>query len=211
MKTPFCIRRSHSLRLAVLVAALLVPGLSAKAVTFTNDTLISSYNTSYDGMDVTVTNCTLTLDGAHSFASLRVLTGGRLTHTFAAGGVVYNYRTITNEPQALSATNAATLSRTNVVSATIVVQDESGQITYTNAVDYILVPTTNTVTILLRTSDSAIVEGSTNRVSYQYLDSTIAAGLSLTVTGDVTVAHGGMVEADGARSDPVRARGRALP
>src|ERR1035438_3280618 len=63
----------------ILPLLLLVPRLAATAVTFTNDTALPSYDTNYDGMDIVVTNCTLTVDGAHSFASLQVLNGGNLT------------------------------------------------------------------------------------------------------------------------------------
>ena len=78
MKQPF-----SSLLNALPVSALLLCGLPAGAVTFTNDTAISFDNTNYDGEDVVVTNCTLTVDGPHSFASLQVLNGGNLTHSFA--------------------------------------------------------------------------------------------------------------------------------
>jgi hypothetical protein len=183
----------HSLFLALL---LLWPRLTATAVTFTNDTAIPSYDTNYDGTDIVVTNCTLTVDGPHSFASLQVLNGGNLTHTYAPGGVVNTFFTVTNEPQVLSLTNAATLANSNVYSVSIVVQDLSGQITYTNALDYMFVPVSNNMTILLLTPNSAIAEGSTNLVSYQYYTS-VAAGLSLIVTGDVTVAQGGTIVADG--------------
>ena len=47
------------------------------------------------------------------------------------------------------------------------------------------------------TTNSAIAEGSTNLVSYDVLDGVVPAALSLTVTGDVTVAQGGMINADG--------------
>ena len=197
MKTPFRIDFARSLRLALPLAALLLSALAPRVVTFTNDTLISSYNTNYDGMDVAVTNCTLTVDGVHSFASLQVLNGGNLTHTFVPGGTIYNWLAVTNEPQVLSVTNVATLSNANVMVSSIVVQDSSGLVTYTNDVDYVIGLDTNNLTTLLLTTNSAIVEGSTNLVSYQYLDSTVAAGLSLTVTGDVTVAQGGMINADG--------------
>jgi hypothetical protein len=58
---------------------------SALAITFTTDTTIGAFDTNYDGADIAVTNCTLTVDGVHSFASLQVLNGARLTHTACAG------------------------------------------------------------------------------------------------------------------------------
>ena len=69
-------RRSLIAWLAVLMSQAL-PG---SAVTFTNDSFISFVDTNYDGADIVVTNCTLTVDGAHSFASLQVLAGGNVTH-----------------------------------------------------------------------------------------------------------------------------------
>ncbi len=185
-----------SLRLALRVTALLLCGLSADAVIFTNDAAISVNNTNYDGEEVVITNCTLTVDGPHSFASLQVLNGGKLTHSFAANGLLENRRIITNEEQVLSATNAAALSNANVVVSTLVVLDISGLVIYTNDVDYVTGPDTNGMMTLLLTTNSAIAEGSTNLVSYDVLDTAVAAGLSLTVTGDVVVAQGGTINVD---------------
>src|ERR1019366_10099433 len=90
MKQPF----SYLLN-ALPVSALLLCGLPAGAITFTNDTAIGFNNTNYDGADVFVTNCTLTVDGQHPFASVQVLNGGNLTHSFGASGVLENRRSIT--------------------------------------------------------------------------------------------------------------------
>ena len=54
---------------------------SAKAITFTTDTIIGAGDTTYDGQDITVSGCTLTVDGAHAFASLAVSTNSTLTHS----------------------------------------------------------------------------------------------------------------------------------
>jgi hypothetical protein len=186
-----------SIPLVLPVTALLLCGLPAGAITFTNDTAISFNNTNYDGADVVVTNCTLTVDGLHSFASVQVVNGGNLTHTFAANGTLQNRRTITNEQQVLSVTNVATLSNASVVVSTILVQDLSGLVTYTNGADYLTDLDTNGLTTLLLTTNSAIPEGSTNLVSYDVLDTPVATGLSLVVTGDVFVAHGGTINVDG--------------
>ena len=67
-------------------------GLTASAVTFTNDTIITFNNTNYDGLDIVVTNCTVTVDGPHSFASLQVLNGGNLTHTLRSERLLENCR-----------------------------------------------------------------------------------------------------------------------
>jgi hypothetical protein len=186
-----------SIPLVLPVTALLLCGLPAGAITFTNDTAIGFNNTNYDGADLVVTNCTLTVDGLHSFASLQVVNGGTLTHTFAANGTLQNRRTITNEQQVLSVTNVATLSNASVVVSTILVQDLSGLVTYTNGADYLTDLDTNGLTTLLLTTNSAIPEGSTNLVSYDVLDTPVVAGLSLVVTGDVFVAQGGTINVDG--------------
>src|ERR1035437_7895678 len=95
MKQPF-----SSLHLVLPVTALLLCSLPARAVTFTNDTAISFNNTNYDGADVVATNCTLTVDGPHSFASLQVLNGGNLTHTWAPSGFLDRKSTRLNSSHA---------------------------------------------------------------------------------------------------------------
>ena len=156
---------------------LLLHGLAAQAVTFAIDTAISFNNTNYDGLGIVVTNCTLTVDGAHAFASLQVLNGANLTHSPAPGGVVSDLRTFTNEQQVLSATNVATLSNANVVVSSIVVQDLSGLLTFTNSADYVIGLDTNGLTTLLLTTNSAIAEGSTNLVSYDVLERASGNGI----------------------------------
>jgi hypothetical protein len=190
-------RQFSSLHFVLPATALLLHSLTAGAVTFTNNAAISFNNTNYDGADIVVTNCTLTVDGLHLFASLQVLSGGNLTHSFATNGLLENRRTILNEQQVLSATNAAALSNANVVVATIVVQDFAGLVIYTNGADYLTGLDTNGMTTLLLTTNSAIAEGSTNLVTYDYLGTPVAAGLSLIVTGDVSVVAGGIITADG--------------
>src|SRR5688500_12788267 len=71
---------------AVLVAIGVVASVSqSSAIVFTNDLLISSSDTNYDGLDIVVTNCTVTVDGTHAFASLQIRNGGILTHSVATG------------------------------------------------------------------------------------------------------------------------------
>ena len=55
-------------RLAPLTVLLLAT-LIAHAATFTSDTVIGINNTNFDGQDIAVTNCTLTVDGSHPFTS----------------------------------------------------------------------------------------------------------------------------------------------
>ncbi len=175
---------------------LLLHGLAAQAITFTNDTAISFNNTNYDGLDIIVTNCTLTVDGMHTFLSVQVLNAGNLTHSYAPGGTLPNGRSITNEPLVLSTTNAVTLAYTNEVVSNLVVQDLAGHVTYTNGADYVASLDTNGLTILLLTTNSAVADGSTNLVSYDVVGAPVPAGLRLTVSGDITVAPGATINAD---------------
>ena len=176
---------------------LLLHGLTAQAVTFTTDTAISFTNTDYDGLDIVVTNCTLSVDGVHTFASLQVLNAGNLTHTYAPTGVLENVLIFNNEARVLSTTNVATLSQTNVVVSSIVVQDLRGDVTYINGVDYLTGLGPGGTTTLRLTGNSSIPDGSTNWVSYNVQGPLVPAGLSLTVLRDVTVGQGGTISADG--------------
>jgi hypothetical protein len=54
---------------------------AVEGVTFTTDTYISGSNMSYEGQDIIVDRCTLTVDSAHSFNSLQVKNGGIVTHS----------------------------------------------------------------------------------------------------------------------------------
>ena len=76
----------------VLIAlALALPLAGAKAITFTSDTFIGVGDTTYDGQGIAVSNCTLTVDGPHAFASLRVDGAGVVTHPLGdASGVGSN-------------------------------------------------------------------------------------------------------------------------
>src|SRR3954452_15698133 len=70
MKNPIC----------AVFASFSVSFLSASAAVFTSDTLIAPTDFSYENQDVIISNCVVSVDGPHSFASLRVATGGALTH-----------------------------------------------------------------------------------------------------------------------------------
>ena len=50
-----------------------------QAALFLTDTTIGAANTNYDGQDVVVIGCTLTIDGAHSFSDLLVIENGVVT------------------------------------------------------------------------------------------------------------------------------------
>ena len=87
MKTTYAsVQRSNplagwSLGLAVLVIGILMSAPSARAgVTFTTNALIDSANLAYEGQDIVVQGCTVTVNGVHGFNSLSLLSTGVVTH-----------------------------------------------------------------------------------------------------------------------------------
>jgi hypothetical protein len=84
-------KSTHS-TLAVLLA--LAPML-LRAATFSADTIIGVGDTTYDGQDIVVSGCTLTVNGPHSFNSLQVISSGILTHSAAASGQPNNQVNLT--------------------------------------------------------------------------------------------------------------------
>ena len=190
MKTPVFILR---LALAGLLFAAFTPRTTA--VVFTSSTVIGSLDTNYDGANVVISNCTVTVDGAHTFASLRVAPGGTLTHLFWANGLSTGLEFAYNEPQVLTSTNPMTLLHTNAYGP-VTVKDASQTITYSNGVDYMETDLPNGTVQIARTETSSIPDGATVLVSYSWNYIT-PAGLNLTVTGDVVVASGGSINANG--------------
>jgi len=178
-----------------VISALLFTTLTSHAVVLTNTTAISALDTSYEGADIVISNCTVTVDGAHSFASLQVAPGGVLTHSFYPNASTSFLVSAVDEPQILSSTNPATLLHTNI-SGPVTVTDLSHAIIYTNTVDYVALPQPDGTTQLQWTNTSAIADGATVLVSYTWSYG-VKSGLTLTVTNDVTVASGGSINANG--------------
>jgi hypothetical protein len=58
----------------------------APAVVFTTPIVIGPYDYSFEGQDITISSCIVSINGFHSFASLHVIGGGVLTHLPAAPG-----------------------------------------------------------------------------------------------------------------------------
>jgi len=58
---------------------------TGQAVVFTAATQIAVDNHTYDGTDVTVDGCMLTIDGAHGFSNFEIVNGGSVTHSPSAG------------------------------------------------------------------------------------------------------------------------------
>jgi hypothetical protein len=57
-----------------------------KSITFTTNTTIGSNTKTYDGYNVTVSGCTVTIDGKHPFNSLHVTSSGIVTHDAGLAG-----------------------------------------------------------------------------------------------------------------------------
>ena len=149
----------------------------APAAVFTSNTTIGVDDTTYDGADILITNCTVTVDGPHAFNTLQVRNGGTLTHTQIGTGAFLFPGSVTGEVQVLSSTNSATLSDSNAVINTVVVRDQTGTITYTNGMDYNITRPSSFVVIDLIPGTS-IAEGSTVLVNYDTLR-VVPSGLEL--------------------------------
>lgn len=79
-------KNAKSLKTLLTALALTLSLAGANAVTFTVNTTIGVGDTTYDGQDVVVQGCTLTVDGPHTFVSLTLLDGGVLTHSAYGSG-----------------------------------------------------------------------------------------------------------------------------
>lgn len=77
--------KRYLFRTATLVTFLLIV-ISAPATVITSNLAITPIDASYDGADLVISNCTVTVDGAHSFNSLLVGAGGVLTHSYSQSG-----------------------------------------------------------------------------------------------------------------------------
>ena len=73
-------------RISALVALLFAWQATAATFTFTNDTTIGVGNTTYDGHDIVIRDCTVTVAGAHAFNSLWLTNLAVLTHSPAFSG-----------------------------------------------------------------------------------------------------------------------------
>src|SRR5260370_17079807 len=136
MKTSFI-----PFRLLILLAPLLLSFVPTEAVIFTNDISIGVTNTGFDQQDIIATNCTVTVDGPHAFASVRLLNGSVLTHSFATNAILRgDFISIANELHTLSSTNPVVLNHTNVRFFTVVVSSLTG-VTYQPGADYGLIAT----------------------------------------------------------------------
>jgi len=177
------------------IALLLCVQTSALAVTFTHDSFISFADPSYDGQDIVVTNCTLTVDGPHTFNSVQLVNGGVLTHSpFPYGPQLFTV-SVFDEPQILTSTNAVALDNIDVDSNSIVVTDTTGTITYAKGLAY-TITVSNNVTLLTLTPQSGITSAAV-LVSYDWtanfqgFDLTINNNLQIDATSSIDVSGKG--------------------
>src|SRR5437867_2289553 len=115
-----------SIRRLAPITALLLATLIAHAATFTSDTLIGINNTNFDGQDIAVTNCTLTVDGSHPFLSVNLLNGAVLTHSASTNGLLENRLSAAGELQILSSTNPPILNAVAILTNTVVGTNPTG-------------------------------------------------------------------------------------
>ena len=77
-------------RILLTALALTLPLAGARGATFTTNATIVAGDFTYDGQPIVVSNCTLTVNGPHSFASLLLISGAVLTHSPAPNGEATN-------------------------------------------------------------------------------------------------------------------------
>src|SRR5262245_18416625 len=174
-------------RWIALLSSLAASALTTLAATITTDTTIGFNDLGYEGADIIVTNCTLTVEGIHTFANLQLLNGAKLTQTSSDNGLRFNSITVSNEAHILIATNGVPLTHTNVLLATVLVTDPSGAIAYTNGVDYLLQTDPSGNMTIGRLDGSSIPDGGTVLVSYVAQELLGPTGVNLAITGDALV------------------------
>lgn len=60
--------------------------IDAQAVTFIADATIAAGDLTYEGQDIVIDGCVLTINGPHSFNSFQIINSGTLTHSPATTG-----------------------------------------------------------------------------------------------------------------------------
>lgn len=76
------------LKQLLLAFASMLPLAGTSAITFSSNTTLGVGNTAYDGQDIIVSNCTLTVNGPHGFASLRLTSNAVVTCDALTTGLV---------------------------------------------------------------------------------------------------------------------------
>jgi hypothetical protein len=183
--------------LAITLLLLVLPNRSTQAATFTSDTTIGVSDTNYDGQDIIVINCTLTVDGTHSFSDILVVDNGVLTHSYAPYGLATNVTQVVGELQTLTGTNYSTLDGSGVVNlATIVVTGATNGVTYVAGTDYSVSSNAYGGGLISRLPGSAIPDGAAVAVSYVWISFT-NTGVNIVVSNNVVIEEGSAINVDG--------------
>src|SRR5580698_8944043 len=111
-KTPLFCRWSLILVVFVTIAL----ALHASAEVFTEDTEIGPLDTNYDGQDLVILDCTVTVDGPHTFSSLVLAANGVLTHSFSTNGQLSVPINVTSASYVLIGTTPDELANSNIFS-----------------------------------------------------------------------------------------------
>ena len=183
-------KNQKSITLLALVFSLFL-AVQGRAVVISGNTNIGPVNTNYDGQDIVISNCTVTIDGPHNFSSVTITSNGVLTHTFSPGGLLTTLVNVTNEQQTLNGTTPVTLVYSNAF-LPVLVTDLGQTVVYTNGIDYTETNIDAGMILLARTTNSSIPDGATVLVDYSW-DYVVYEGLDLTVTGAVSVAAGSSI------------------
>ncbi len=182
------------------IMAVCMSGMSARALILATNTYVGPTNLVYDGTDLVVSNCTVTMDGFHSFNSILIASNGVLSPSFFPSGKIPVTFNVTNEPQVMSVTNPVTLDNTNLVSP-VTIASPSGTNFYISGVDYFLTNLPNGEAQIYLLPGSAITNGETDLVSYAWSE-VFQAGLNLAISNDITVNFGGVISGSGCGFGP---------
>ncbi len=187
--------------------------LQAPAITFNGDATLAPDDKRFDGEPLIVSNCVLTVDGPHAFASLQLLGGAVLTHTHVPDGFLPGELAITNEPYSLHLTNPTALLSPGIVPSSIVVKNAENSSVYTNQIDYTISLGTNGIVSLQLVPGSSIPQDSTVLVNYVSSGLVIPTGLNLSVAGDTWISAGAKIDGDGRGFGPGQGpgAGRSAP
>ncbi len=179
----------------LMVAVLCLLRANASSLLITNDTAIGPFNLIYDGSDIVVSNCVLTIDGLHGFNSLLVESNGVLTHSFFPSGSSNFMFSVTNELLVLSLSNSAALDESNIVGA-VTVTDLSGTNAYVLGADYGETNLPDGAAEIYMLPGSSISNGASVLVDYQW-EEAVHAGLDLIISNNATIAMGSGINAGG--------------
>jgi len=172
----------------------------SRAVVLTSDTTIGVHTTNYDGQDLVITNCRVTVDGPHTFASIHLQSGAILTHTAATNGYLQDLSHIADEAHTMSSTNPPALNESsNAVSSSILVTDASGTNQYVFGSDYtVLVQSPPLLVTVALLPGSTIRDGQSVLISYDVVvGSPVKTGVNLVVTRNLQIDAGVRLDANG--------------